>query len=261
MYERFSDRARKVMQLANQEAQRFNHDYIDPEHILIALAKADNGGIAMKIFEKHSIAPTDLMHDVRALMLNGPDMVTMGKLPMTPMARGVIEQAIAAAKDLNQNYVGTEHLLIGVLNGRGTARDVLAARGLTYEKAIQCAKDMIQERVDETKSSPAPVWNVFATTVVLPSVPLSDAEKYERRKMETKLEFDVSLPGIGESATVTWKATCAGKLPVIPSTGADNPFGLRDVEVRSIQTKCVHAADGWTATGTYVFGRKAVDIG
>jgi ATP-dependent Clp protease ATP-binding subunit ClpC len=125
MYERFTDRARKVMQLANQEAQRFNHEYIGTEHILLGLVK-EGGGIAATVLKNLNIDLRKIRLEVEKKVQSGPDMVTLGKLPQTPRAKKVIELAIEAARKRTNNYVGTEHILLGLLAEKeGVAYDVL----------------------------------------------------------------------------------------------------------------------------------------
>ena len=126
MYERFTDRARKVMQLANQEAQRFNHEYIGTEHILLGLVK-EGSGVAANVLKNLDIDLRKIRLEVEKIVQSGPDMVTMGKLPQTPRAKKVIEYSIEEARNLGHNYVGTEHILLGLLE----ARDEPGARVLT----------------------------------------------------------------------------------------------------------------------------------
>ena len=83
MYERFTDRARKVMQLANQEAQRFNHEYIGTEHILLGLVK-EGSGVAANVLKNLDVDLRKIRLEVEKIVQSGPDMVTMGKLPQTP---------------------------------------------------------------------------------------------------------------------------------------------------------------------------------
>src|SRR4051812_29970482 len=106
MYERFTDRARKVMQLANQEAQRFNHDYIGTEHILLGLVK-QGSGVAANVPKTLDVDLRKVRLEVEKLVQSGPDMVTMGKLPQTPRAKKVIEYAIEEARTLSHDSVGT----------------------------------------------------------------------------------------------------------------------------------------------------------
>jgi len=134
MYERFTDRARKVMQLANQEAQRFNHEYIGTEHILLGLVK-EGSGVAANVLKNLDIDLRKIRLEVEKIVQSGPDMVTMGKLPQTPRAKKVIEYSIEEARNLNHNYVGTEHLLLGLLREQeGVAAQVLMNLGLKLEE-------------------------------------------------------------------------------------------------------------------------------
>ncbi len=133
MYERFTDRARKVMQLANQEAQRFNHEYIGTEHILLGLVK-EGSGVAANVLKNLDVDLRKIRNEVEKIVQTGPDMVTMGKLPQTPRAKKVIEYAMDEARNLNHNYVGTEHLLLGLLREQeGVAAQVLMNLGLKLE--------------------------------------------------------------------------------------------------------------------------------
>ncbi len=133
MYERFTDRARKVMQLANQEAQRFNHEYIGTEHVLLGLVK-EGSGVAANVLKRLDVDLRKIRLEVEKIVQSGPDMVTMGKLPQTPRAKKVIEYAMEEARNLNHNYVGTEHLLLGLLREQeGVAAQVLMNLGLKLE--------------------------------------------------------------------------------------------------------------------------------
>lgn len=133
MYERFTDRARKVMQLANQEAQRFNHEYIGTEHILLGLVK-EGSGVAANVLKNLEVDLRKIRLEVEKIVQSGPDMVTMGKLPQTPRAKKVIEYAMEEARNLNHNYVGTEHLLLGLIREQeGVAAQVLMNLGLKLE--------------------------------------------------------------------------------------------------------------------------------
>ena len=133
MYERFTDRARKVMQLANQEAQRFNHEYIGTEHILLGLVK-EGSGVAANVLKNLDVDLRKIRNEVEKIVQPGPDIVTMGKLPQTPRAKKVIEYSMEEARNLNHNYVGTEHILLGLLREQeGVAAQVLMNLGLKLE--------------------------------------------------------------------------------------------------------------------------------
>jgi ATP-dependent Clp protease ATP-binding subunit ClpA len=114
MYERFTDRARKVMQLANQEAQRYNHEYIGTEHILLGLVKEDFG-LAANVLKNLGIDLNKVRRLVEKLSQTGVDIFNIGQMPPTPRAKKVIEYALDEARGMRHNYVGSEHLLLGLL--------------------------------------------------------------------------------------------------------------------------------------------------
>ena len=133
MYERFTDRARKVMQLANQEAQRFNHEYIGTEHMLLGLVK-EGTGVAANVLKNLDVDLRKIRLEVEKLVQSGPEMITMGKLPQTPRAKKVIEYSMEEARQLAHNFVGTEHILLGLLREQeGVAAQVLMNLGMKLE--------------------------------------------------------------------------------------------------------------------------------
>ncbi|MBN1510660.1 MAG: ATP-dependent Clp protease ATP-binding subunit [Phycisphaerae bacterium] len=154
MFERFTDRARKVMALANQEAQRFNHEYIGTEHILLGLVK-EGSGVGANVLKNLEVDLRKVRLEVEKLVKSGPDMVTMGKLPQTPRAKKVIEYAIEEARQLNHNYVGTEHLLLGLLREQdGVAAQVLMNLGLKLEEVREEVLNLLGAGA-ETEENPS----------------------------------------------------------------------------------------------------------
>lgn len=179
MFERFTDRARKVMALANQEAQRFNHEYIGPEHILLGLVK-EGTGVGANVLKNLNVDLRKVRLQVEMIVKSGPDMVTMGKLPQTPTAKLVIAKAIETARDLSHNYVGTEHILIAlvsVVNDTNAAREVLKNLGVEPERAKEEVISLLGKGVDDdTKASQYPGMKggttfdqFFETHVVAPA--------------------------------------------------------------------------------------------
>ena len=153
MFERFTDRARKVMALANQEAQRFNHEYIGTEHILLGLVK-EGSGVGANVLKNLDVDIKKLRLEIEKLVKSGPDMVTMGKLPQTPKAKKVIEYAIEEARALNHNYVGTEHILLGLLREtEGIAAQVLMNLSLKLEDVRQEVLNLLGAGVDNAYQS------------------------------------------------------------------------------------------------------------
>jgi Uma2 family endonuclease len=130
MYERFTTRARKVMELATEEAKRFNHKYIGTEHVLLGLAK-EGAGVAAHVLKNFDIDLDKIRREVEKIVCSGTEKVTMDRLPLTPRTKKVIEYAIEECKNLDHNYVGTEHLLLGLLREKeGLAALVLLDLGL-----------------------------------------------------------------------------------------------------------------------------------
>src|SRR5947209_9297831 len=148
MYERFTDRARKVMQLANQEAQRFNHEYVGTEHVLLGLIK-EGSGVAANVLRNLDVDLRKIRNEVEKIVQAGPEMVTMGKLPQTPRAKKVIEYAIEEARNLNHNYVGTEHLLLGLLREQeGVAAQVLMNLNLKLDEVREEVLNLLGHGMD-----------------------------------------------------------------------------------------------------------------
>ncbi|MFY7894433.1 MAG: ATP-dependent Clp protease ATP-binding subunit, partial [Pirellula sp.] len=150
MFERFTDRARKVMQLANQEAQRFNHEYIGTEHILLGLVK-EGSGVAANVLKNLDIDLRKIRLEVEKLVQSGPEMVTIGKLPHTPRAKKVIEYSMEEARNLNHNYVGTEHILLGLLREQdGVAAQVLMNLGMKLEDVREEVLSLLGHGIDSS---------------------------------------------------------------------------------------------------------------
>jgi hypothetical protein len=189
MDERFTDRARKVMQLANQEAQRLDHDYIGTEHILLGLVKEEQG-VAAFVLREFGLDKRTARLEVERAVGVGRHRPVMGKLPMTPRARKVIDLALEEARNLNHHTVGTEHLLLGLLREEeGAAVQVLMACGFQGEDVRREVLDVLscscQELLDVQGHS-GPCAEVRA----LPREPLgSRIDGLERRlhAVETRL--------------------------------------------------------------------------
>ena len=137
MFERFTDRARKVMALANQEAQRLDHSHLGTEHILLGLVK-EGSGVGANVLKNFGIDLRKVRVEVEKLAQKKGDSPPSGKLPQTPRTKQVIEYAIEEARSLSHNYVGTEHLLLGLIREtEGIAAKVLQSLGLKLEEVRQ----------------------------------------------------------------------------------------------------------------------------
>jgi ATP-dependent Clp protease ATP-binding subunit ClpC len=135
MYERFTDRARKVLQLANEEAKWFDHEYIGTEHALLGLVR-EGSGVAANVLKNLGVSLPKIRAEVEKIVQHGPggEQVVTGRPPHTPRMKMVIDFSIEEARNLNHNYVGTEHLLLGLLREQeGVAAQVLMNLGLKLE--------------------------------------------------------------------------------------------------------------------------------
>ncbi len=134
MFNKFTERARKVILLAKQEAKRFNHDYIGTEHILLGLLR-EGEGVAAAVLQSLGMNLNNIRLEVEKLVQIGPTTVVTGDLPFTPKAKKVMELAMEEARTLGHNYIGTEHLLLGLIReGEGVASQVFMNMGLDLEK-------------------------------------------------------------------------------------------------------------------------------
>jgi ATP-dependent Clp protease ATP-binding subunit ClpC len=135
MFDRFTDRARKVMQLARSEAMRFNHEYIGTEHILLGLIQ-EGSGVAANVLKNLGLDLAKIRHEVEKTVQTGQSGAVIGQLPFTPRAKKVLEFAVDEATALGHNYIGTEHLLLGLLReSGGKAAQVLLNLGVRLEEA------------------------------------------------------------------------------------------------------------------------------
>src|SRR3954453_7072104 len=132
-FDKFTERARRVLTLAQEEAQRFNHNYIGTEHILLGLVR-EGDGVAAKVLSNLGVELNKVRSAVEFIIGRG-DRATNGEIGLTPRAKRVIELAVDEARRLNHSYIGTEHLLLGLVReGEGIAAGVLESLGVSLEK-------------------------------------------------------------------------------------------------------------------------------
>ncbi|HEY7730809.1 MAG TPA: Clp protease N-terminal domain-containing protein, partial [Gaiellaceae bacterium] len=133
MFERFTERARQVVVLAQDEARALKHNYIGTEHILLGLLREEEG-LAARVLESLDITVEEVRAQVARIVGQG-DEVTTGQIPFTPRAKKVLELALREALSLGHNYIGTEHILLGLLREEeGLAARVLESLDITVEE-------------------------------------------------------------------------------------------------------------------------------
>jgi len=134
VFNRFTERARKVIVLAKEEARRFNHDYIGTEHLLLGLIR-EGEGVAAAVLQKLGLSLESIRLEVEKLVQPGPTTQIQGDVPFTPRSKKALELAAEEARALGHNYIGTEHLLLGLIReGEGVASQVLLNLGLDLNR-------------------------------------------------------------------------------------------------------------------------------
>ncbi len=136
MFERFTDRARRVVVLAQEEARELNHYYIGTEHLLLALLR-EGDGVAAQALTALGIGLEDARREIDAIIGRGTEQPS-GHIPFTPRTKKVLELSSREAQLLGHNYVGTEHLLLGLLReGDGVAVQIFVRRGIDLNRVRQ----------------------------------------------------------------------------------------------------------------------------
>jgi ATP-dependent Clp protease ATP-binding subunit ClpA len=149
LFDRFTDRARKVMGLSRQAALRLRHDFIGTEHLLLALVD-EGAGPAAIVLKNHGVASKAVEQAIEKIVERGPR-ATAGALPFTPRAKKALELSVAAASELGHHHLGTEHLLLGVVRARdGVGFQVLESLGKSVEAIERDILDLVGA------SAPAP---------------------------------------------------------------------------------------------------------
>ena len=139
MFERFTDRARMVLSQANEQAQRFGHEQIGTEHILLGLLK-EGSGAGAALLKNQGVDIKKMLVEIEQILKlkGGPDMTTANQLPQRPGAIKAIECAVEEARALNNDHIRTEHILLGLLRqSDGITAQVLANLGLKLEDVRQ----------------------------------------------------------------------------------------------------------------------------
>ncbi len=153
-FDRFTKRARRVLTLAQEEAQRLNHNYIGTEHLLLGLVREENG-VAVRVLRDLGVDPRQIRERVERTVGRG-QRAMYGKLSLTPRTKRVIELAVDEARRLGHHYIGTEHLLLGLVRaGEGVAVDVLKGLGIGLDKVRSQTARVMMETSSQTSSSAA----------------------------------------------------------------------------------------------------------
>ena len=155
-FDKFTERAKKVLSLAQEEAQRFQHNYIGTEHLLLGLVRL-NEGIAIKVLNDLGVDVSKVRPAIEHIIGRG-ERIVLGEVGLTPRAKKVIELAVDEARRLKHHYIGTEHILLGLVReGEGIAAGVLESLGVNLEK-VRSQTVSVLSQVNKTALDDRPDW-------------------------------------------------------------------------------------------------------
>jgi ATP-dependent Clp protease ATP-binding subunit ClpC len=170
--ERFTQRARRVLSLAHQEAERMRHNYIGTEHLLLGLMR-EEGGVAGRVLRELGLEADRVQEIVERL--TGPGQNRGGKLDLSPGTQQVLEIAVEEARRMGHHYIGTEHLLLGLVrHGQGIALDVLRKLGVTPEQIRRQTRRVLQESTAKPKATSAEQKPTARQEQAKPKTPMVD---------------------------------------------------------------------------------------
>src|SRR3954451_24825156 len=175
-FDKFTERARKVLSLAQEEAQRFQHNYIGTEHLLLGLVR-EGEGVAAKVLNNLGVELIRVRSAVEFIIGRG-DRIVLGEIGLTPRAKKVIELAVDEARRFNHHYIGTEHLLLGLVReGEGIAAGILESLGANLEKARIQTLLVLSQRSRATESPTA--QTLPSTPQEAPALAVEEKKKLE----------------------------------------------------------------------------------
>ena len=189
-FEKFSERARKVLSLAQEEAQRFNHNYIGTEHILLGLVR-ETEGVAARVLFNLSVELSKVRSAVEFIIGKG-DRPVPGDIGLTPRAKKVIELAVDEARKLDHHYIGTEHILIGIMReGEGVAAGVLESLNINLDKVRLETQNILDSQ--STKSDNEVTNKKPNRTPTLDELGVDLTQKASRSKLDPVVGRDSEL--------------------------------------------------------------------
>ena len=216
MFKRFTERARRVIILAREEAELYRHEYLGTEHILQGVVK-DGGGIAVAIIQKTGADLTKLRSELEKKLPRSSNSLIIGDIPFTSRAKKILEFAVEEARSLNHNYIGTEHLLLGLLKEKeGVACRILNGFSIYFEDVKEKIVEMFKEPAEAARggeSGKTPTLDEFSRDLTKMAVDgkldpiIGRAKEIERvvqilsRRTKNNPVL-IGEPGVGKTAIV-----------------------------------------------------------
>ena len=177
-FDKFTERARRVLTLAQEEAQRFNHNYIGTEHLLLGLVR-EGDGIAAKVLANLGVETGKVRSAVEFIIGRG-DRAVLGEIGLTPRAKKVIELSVDEARRLNHHYIGTEHLLLGLVReGEGIAAGVLESLGVNLERVRAETTRVLSQTTPQATAAPGARQSTRTPTIDQLGIDLTAAARSE----------------------------------------------------------------------------------
>jgi ATP-dependent Clp protease ATP-binding subunit ClpA len=239
MFERFTDRARRVVVLAQQEARRLNHDYIGTEHILLGLI-GEGKGVAARALESLGISLDAVRQQVEEIIGRGHQ-TPSGHIPFTPRAKKVLELSLRESLQLGHEYIGTEHILLGLLReGKGVAAQVLVKLGADLSQVRQ---QVIQLLHGHQEKEPMSARSTAGELRLLPAVN-ARLEAVERRltAIEQRVGTGPDLSDLDEQIT----QVCREKESAADAQDYEQAASLRNREKELLASKAARQ-EQWAA--------------
>jgi len=233
----FTPRAQQVLALARKEADRFNHNFVGTEHLLLGLIKLGQG-VAVNVLQKLGLDLETVRLEVEKQVGTGPDQKMMGNIPYTPRVKKVLALAQKEAKALNHTYVGTEHILLGLLReGDGVAARVLKNLDVDIEQTRQ---EILKELDPNFSATDIGAEPSSSKTTSMPSKserpPSAESPKPQRESVETSKRYDVYCTERHQEVVVYRNALFKGAKVLFPKDRYDTLSQFIELEQADGQT-------------------------
>lgn len=225
----FTPRAQQVLGLARKEADRFQHNFLGTEHVLLGLLKLGQG-TAVNVLESMDLNLETIRLEVEKQLLNGPDPKVLGNIPYTPRVKKVLSLAAKEAKNLNHTYVGTEHILLGLLReGDGVAGRVLRNLSVNLERT----RTLIQKELDPNY---APVEESGEPSGALQPESPQPVEAVTSNTIDTSRRYDIYCGGPNQTLVVYRNVLIKGRSKLLPQQPFDVASDFLELEQANGQT-------------------------